>query len=120
MRELINIDDCEPYTGYRCPICAKCNQCKTSVRTTAISLQEAAEQHLIEESVKLVREEKKVVVTLPFNQDPVKFLTKRHGGTDNYHQAIKMYKAQCKKTEHVKSKLRETHADLVRRNFMTK
>ena len=82
MRELIDIDDCEPYTGYRCPVCAKCNQCKTSVRTTAISLQEAAEQHLIEESVKLVREKKRVVVTLPFTQDPVKFLTNRHGGLE--------------------------------------
>ena len=54
MRELTNVDDCQPYNAYRCPVCAKCIQCKTSVRTTAI----AAEQHLIEESVKLVRGKK--------------------------------------------------------------
>ena len=33
---------------------------------------------------------------------------------------IKTYRAQCKKPEHVKSKLRETHADLFSRKFMTK
>ena len=91
-----------------------------SVRTTATSLQEYAEQHLIEESMKLVREEKRVVVTLPFTQDPVRFLTKRHGGPNNYPQALKTYKSQCKKPEHVRAKLRETHAELVQRNFMSK
>ena len=96
MRELIDVDDCEPFNGYRCPVCAKCVKCKTSVRTSAISIQEAAEQHLIEESIKLVREEEKVVVTLPFMKDPVKFLTKRHGAPNSYHQAFKTYQAQCK------------------------
>ena len=46
---------------------------------TALSIQEAAEQHLIEESVKLIREEKKVLAILPFTQDPVKSLTRQHG-----------------------------------------
>ena len=83
-------------------------------------IHEAAEQHLIEESVKLVREEKKVLVTSPFTKDPVNFLTKLHGASNNYHQAFKTYQAQCKKPDHVKAKLRETHADLVGRQFMTR
>ena len=38
MRELIDVDDCKPFNGYGCPVCAKCVKCKTSVRTTAISI----------------------------------------------------------------------------------
>ena len=116
----MDVDDCEPFNGYRCLVCKKGSQCKTLVGTTAISLQEAAEQYLIEESVKLVREEWKIVVTLPFNRDPVKFLTKLHGGSNNYLQAVKTYKAQCKNPEHVMAKLRETQTDLVERKFMTR
>ena len=58
---------------------------------------------MIEESVKLVREEEKVVVTLPFTKDPVKFLTERHGAPNNYHQAFKTYQAQCKKKKSCQS-----------------
>ena len=32
----------------------------------------------------------------------------------------KTYQAQCKKPEHVRAKLRETHAELVERKFMTR
>ena len=120
MRELIDVDNCEPFNVYRCPVCAKCVKCKTSVKTTAISIQEATEQHLIEESVILVREEKKVLVMLPFTKDPVNFLTKQHRASNNYHQALKTYQAQCKKPDHVKAKLRETNAELVGRQFMTR
>ena len=88
MRELIDMIDCAPFNGYRCPVYTKCVKCKTSVRTTAISTQEATEQHLIEESVILVREEKKVVVMLPFTKDPVNFLAKQYGESNNYHQLL--------------------------------
>ena len=53
MRELVDEDDTADTITYRCPDCSKCVVCKRSCRRTAISLQESAEQTIIESSVKL-------------------------------------------------------------------
>ena len=57
-------------------------------------------------------------VKLPFKTDPVEFLTKKHGGSSNEHQALKVYKSQCKKSLEIKEGVRKVHAELVERGFM--
>ena len=65
---------------------------------TESSWQEAREQQIIEDSVKISLEEKRVIVTYPFLKDPVAFLTHRHKGSNNFNQALKVYKSQCRKS----------------------
>jgi len=51
IRELVDQDDIEQLVTYRCEKCSKCEECKKTPRLTAVSLQEAREQKIIEESV---------------------------------------------------------------------
>ena len=88
MRELIDEDDTADTITYRCPNCSKCVVCKRSRRRTAISLQESAEQTIIESSVKLDTENRRVQVTLPWVRDPVQPLIDKHRGNSNIHQAL--------------------------------
>ena len=92
MRELVDEDDTTDTITYRCPDCSKCVVCKRSRRRTAISLQESAEQAIIEASVKLDLENKRVVVNLPWIKNPVRPLTEKHRGNSNIHQALRVYK----------------------------
>mgnify|MGYP007004153242 CR=1 FL=1 len=120
MRILTDQDDIEDTVSFRCPECSKCLECKKSPRTTAISLQEAREQELIEKSVKINLEKNIVVVTYPFLRDPVEFLTAKHRHSDNYNQALKVYKGQCRKNDKIKEGMRVVHRDLVDKGFMKK
>ena len=120
MRELIDQDDINDMVTFRCPACSKCLQCKMSRKRTAISLQEAMEQEIIEKSVTLSSVLKKVVVKLAFIKDPTEFLKKKHSGNSNLQQALKVYKTQCKKPDEIKDGVRSAHEDLVTRNFMIK
>ena len=85
-----------------------------------ISLNEKIEQEIIEKSVTVNMEEKKVYVDLPFVKPADKFLTDKHGGSNNYKQAERVYKTQCKASEEIKSMIRESHKDLVSKGFMRK
>ena len=78
MRELIDEEETADTITYRCPECSKCVVCKRSRRRTAISLQESAEQTIIESSVKLDTENRRVLVTLPWVRDPVQPLIDKH------------------------------------------
>ena len=91
MRELVDKDNMANTITYRCPDCSKCEVCKQSQRRTAISLQESAEQTIIESSVKLDIENKRVIVKLPWVRDPVQPLIDKHRGNSNIHQALSMY-----------------------------
>ena len=51
MRELVDKDNTVDTITYRCPDCGKCVVCKRSPKRTSISLQESAEQTIIESSV---------------------------------------------------------------------
>ena len=53
-----------------------------------MSLQESAEQSLIESSVELDTENRQVLVTLPWVTDPVQPLIDKHQGNSNIHQAL--------------------------------
>lgn len=118
--ELADQDDIDSLVNYRCPECSKCLKCKESNRTKSMSLRETMEQDLIEKSVRIDTDSEKVIVDLPFTQDPVKFLTNKHGGSDNKYQALKVYKSQCRKSEATKEGIRKVHKDLVDKGFMVK
>ena len=120
MRELVDKDDTADTITYRCPECSKCVVCKRSRRRTAISLQESAEQTIIESSVKLDQGNQQVLVTLPWVRDPVQPLIDKHRGNSNIHQALRVYKSQCTKGPEIKEKVRINHSELVECNFMTK
>ena len=66
MRELVDENYTADTITYRCPDGSKCVVCKRSRRRTAISLQESAEQTIIDSSIKLDLENKRVVVKLPW------------------------------------------------------
>ena len=93
---------------------------KRSCRRTAISLQESAEQAIIESSVKLDLENQRVLVTLPWVRDPVKLLIDKHRGNSNILQALRVYKSQCTEGPERKEKVRIAHSELVEGDFMTK
>ena len=119
-RNALNDEELEDKLGFRCAECAKCLTCKTSSRRTAISLWEAREQQFIEDSVKVDTKLRRVLVNYPFLKDPVEYLSGVHRNPNNYGQAVKVYKTQCRKSEAVKEGMRKVHADLVEKGFMVK
>ena len=118
LREISDQDDFADTINYRCPDCSECQNCKKSSKNQAVSLQDAREQLAIEQSVEVRLDTKEVWVDLPFTVDPVKFLSKRHNGSDNYRQALRVYQGQCRKPDHVKEGIRKTHQDLVSQGFI--
>ena len=120
MRELLNQDDPEGLISFRCTSCAACVTCRKSPRTSAISLQESREQEVIEKSVTVNLQDRKVQVKLPFMVDPVPFLKKKHGANNNLKQASSVYRAQCRKPTRLKEGMRKVHAELVEKGFMMK
>jgi len=94
---------------------------KKTPREKMMSIQEKVEQEAIVKSVSINTDDKKTYVELPFTKDPVKALKKKHyGKNNNYYQALRIYKSQCKKPQSVKEEMRKVHADLVSRGFMAK
>ena len=120
LRVLLDQDDVGDTVTFRCPKCSKCMTCKKSQRITAFLLQEAREQVIIEQSIKICEESNTVIAKYPFLKDPVEFLTKRHNGQDNKKQALKVYQGQCRKSEEQKEGMRIVHRDLVEKGFMTR
>ena len=78
MRQLVDLEDVGDLSTYRCPTCTKCIESRRSPSNHAISLQEANEQVIIEQSVELRLDEKPAVVKLPFNKNPVEYLKQKH------------------------------------------
>ena len=113
-------EESEDKAGFRCAECAKCLTCKTSNKRTAISLREAREQQVIEESMKIDLNNRRVTVNYIFLKDPVEYLSSVHNNPSNYGQALKVYKTQCKKSNLVKDGMRVVHKDLVEKGFMVK
>jgi hypothetical protein len=118
LKGLLDEDDIPVIKDTRCDKCANCPTCKLSGRAKTQSLQEAFEQEVIENSVTVDLECRKVRVELPFVKKPVEFLTKRHVGSDNLYQARTIYKSQCKKSEEIKAQIRAAQQDLVEKGFM--
>ena len=120
LRRIVDEDDTGTLVSYRCPTCAKCLKCKETGKTQAVTLQESAEQVIIENSVSINYEKNKVFVDLPFIKDPIPVLTARHRGPDNYYAARKVYNQQCRKPDTHKTEMRKTHTDLLEKRFMKK
>ena len=118
LRELIDQDDVGDVINFRCPDCSKCITCKRTSKTSAISIQSTIEQLAIQKSVKIDHGNRKVWVDLPFIQDPDLFLSKRHGGGDNYTQALKVYRSQCRKSSNEKQSLRLAMSQLSEQGFI--
>ena len=119
-RNALDDEDREDQMGFRCAECAKCLTCKTSSKKTAISLREAREQQFIEESVVVDTKSMRVLVNYPFLKDPVEYLSEVHKNPNNYGQAVKVYKTQCRKSDAVKEGMRKVHADLIEKGFMVR
>ena len=80
---------------FKCSDCVNCPTCKLSARAKTKSLQESFEQEAIEKSVHVNIENQCVWVDLPFVKEPVEFLSRKHGASDNKRQALRVYQAQC-------------------------
>jgi hypothetical protein len=119
-KEYVDQDDMD--TGhYRCETCIQCPRCGMSSKTRMISLQEKMEQEAIKKSIHIDLKNKKVFVDLPFMKNPVPALkTKHNGQSDNYGQALKVYKSQCKKPDVMKNEMTKVHKNLVEKGFMAK
>ena len=115
---MLDEDDIPVIKDTRCDKCANCPTCKLSSRAKTQSLQEAFEQEVIESSVTVDLDDRRVLVELPFVKKPVESLTKWHKRTDNLSQAITIYRSQCKKPEEVKVQNRAAHKELVEKGFM--
>ena len=119
--KLVDEDDVDKLVNYRCPTCAKCIECLESDRTKTQTLQDRIDQSAIKRSIKVDTEAERVTVAYPWTQDPIKYLTKfHHGATDNYYQAYKAYKQQCRKPQKVKEGIQIAHRELVDKGFMMK
>ena len=74
MRVRLDQDDVGDTVSFRCSVtseCSKCMTCKKSQRSNAVSLQEAREQVIIEQSIKICEESNTVIAKYPFLRDPV-------------------------------------------------
>ena len=118
LKGLLDEDDIPVIMDTRCDKCANCPTCKLSSRAKTQSLQEAFEQEVIENSVTVDLDDRKVRVELPFIKRPVDLLTKGHSGSDNLYQAGTIYRSQCKKPEEVKVQIWAVHQELVDKGFM--
>ena len=83
-----------------------------------MSIQEWREQAVIEKSIKLNEELRKVTVQLPFMRDPVKFLVEKHRSDSNYGQAVRVYASQCRKESRILEGIRKANSELGDRGFM--
>ena len=57
---------------------------------------------------------------LPWIRDPVQPLIEKHQDNSNIHQALRVYKTQCTKSQEIKEKVRIAHEELVEQYFMSK
>jgi hypothetical protein len=118
-RSYLDEQDMDDTINYKCSKCSKC-KCSSSNREKMLSLNEAIEQKVIEDSVTINLDEEKVEVDLPFITDPDKFLSERHGGMDNYNQAYKVYKSQCRLPDSTKEGIKASIEDLQGKGFLKK
>ena len=117
MHVLLDQDDIGDTVSFRCPECSKCLTCKKSQRSTAVSLQEAREQVIIEQSVKICKKNHIVIAKYPFLIDHVEFLAARHNNSNNKDQALKVSKGQCRKSEEQRQCMRLVHKELVEKDL---
>ena len=82
--------ECGMELNYRCVKCRDCQACKDSDKTESLSLKEEAEMEVIDRSVSLDLENRRIHCTLPLRGDEKLFLS------NNYHKAKKILEQQVK------------------------
>lgn len=120
LKDFVDEDDIGNTVNFRCSSCLKCKKCMVSDKVKMMSLQEVVEDEILENSVEEDHINKRILVDLPFVKPPVEFLTRRHKGNNNYQQANRVYKRQCKKPDTIKAGMRKMHAELISKGFMKK
>ena len=93
IKEMLSLDEIGSEIDYRCEKCRACYDCKDAERVELISLQEEAEQFLIEQSVSYDEERKVTVAKLPFVETVTIKLT------DNYFTAKKILEGQVRQAQ---------------------
>ena len=114
---MLVLDDIGSEIEYRCGKCRHCHDCKNSEMIERVSLQEEAEQFLIEQSVEYDAQNKVVVAKLPFVNDGV---SKLH---DNFFTAKKIFEGQVRqinKRPGMKEQVEASHEKLRSKGFVVK
>ena len=70
--------------------------------------------------MKICEDNNTVIAEYPILKDPVEFLTARHNNSNNYGQALKVYRGQCRKNKEQIKGMRHVHQELVEKDFMKK
>ena len=70
--------------------------------------------------MKICEDNNTVIAKQPFLKDPVEFLMARHNNSNNYDQALKVYRGQCRKSEEQRQDMKLVHQELVENDFMKK
>ena len=70
--------------------------------------------------MKICEKNNTVIAKYPFLKDPAEFLTAKHNNSNNYDQALKIYRGRCKKSEEQRQGMRLVHQELVEKDFMKK
>jgi hypothetical protein len=85
-----DIDECGTALDYRCPKCQRCTDCAQSGQLCNRSTREEEEQFVIEQSIFMDYENRRVTVKLPFIKDPQE-LSLEWGIRDNFRMARSVF-----------------------------
>ena len=116
LREML--DNEQDLVSYRCPACESCTECKSSPKLQASSIKDRQEQKLIDQSIHIDYDKKRVYISLPFTKDPIDFFSKHYKGNTNYAQALSIYKSQCRKSPEVKQGISKAMQELYDLGFV--
>ena len=61
-----------------------------------------------------------MITKYPFLKDPGEFLKARHNNSNNYDQALKVYRGQCRKSKEQRQGMRLVHQELFEKDFIKK
>lgn len=108
-RRFVELEDLGTDIEYRCVSCRNCAKCRQGDELERISLKEEVEQSLIEGSVSLNIQEKRIDARLPFIEDPLQKIR------PNRYQAEKVLESQLRnisKSEDMKQDVLQSHKKL--------
>ena len=118
LKNMIDMMENDDLVDFRCSKCSECEACKKSPALKSISLKEAFEQTLIENSVRIDYDQNRTYCKLPWTRDPIPFLQKKFNGRDNFKEALGIYITQAKRHPTVKDGIRNAFNDLLSQGFM--
>ena len=117
VKDLMVWDSLGSDVEYRCGRCRACAMCNNAEKLEKVSLQEEAEQALIESCVYYDHQKKKVVAKMPFIQQPDTYLA------DNRYIATRVLESQIRMVEKqpaLRPQLQASHEKLRSRGFVAR